>query len=631
MEIKNLPFRTILDRKDDFYCKKTVIWNPLHEFRKTPIQNNESYQEQKCAISRIVKAIDRYYDISTSQTYVKCQIICGFPGSGKTFVELYTALYAISKGLKICTTSVMCKRSVALGGIHIHVLFGLPYGNNIPTNRIVELSLIELLYNNDKLLFLKSINVIFLDEIGQVSAETLCVLDIVLRRIKDSNIYLGGVLLIGTLDHKQLPPVTGHPFLISPHVFSSFEFSILKNSVRASGDSNHQRVQEIVRQHRSLHTRETMLEIKTLLSNNYTFCEDWNDPVITPDVFRTYGKKSPANEACALYIQQVKNQLSENDYLQIQAEDFEKCFHTLEDWRPATYYTTEKLNKLAKEPKNLLFFVGGVYECTYNKKGVFAHTQLAILLDLPDIDDVKSFRDINFYIAPNGLKDFKYNKFKRKETYIEEGWKKIKIGVPTLKTHRTTVNIKAQRKQYGVKHFVTSTLHVLQGLTIDKIATEINMYDSDYNLWDVAQLLVLLSRTRRAKNIIFVGNKETTIKSILSLLTVSTQWTDYMENVICLVTINSNSNTGTETSRIPFFNYESFPLEYNCIPIPRCNTGYVYFIVSTKDTSKSYIGQTMDLQKRLNQHNSGFGTDFTNNINLRPWILYAFIVGFEKN
>ena len=48
--------------------------------------------------------------------------------------------------------------------------------------------------------------------------------------------------------------------------------------------------------------------------------------------------------------------------------------------------------------------------------------------------------------------------------------------------------------------------------------------------------------------------------------------------------------------------------------------------------TKTYIGQTMDLSKRLSQHNSGFGTDFTRQISLRPsWIVYAFVTGFEKN
>ena len=160
------------------------------------------------------------------------------------------------------------------------------------------------------------------------------------------------------------------------------------------------------------------------------------------------------------------------------------------------------------------------------------------------------------------------------------------------------------------------------------------MFSSDYNLWDVAQLLVLLSRTRKAENIIFVGNKQTTIKSIISLLQTSSQWTDYMEHVIQLLGSTSENDmvsTNVNERNIPVFEYYMFPLGYKCIPIPRCNTGFVYFLVSSKDSTKTYIGQTMDLTKRLSQHNSGFGTDFTQQIVLRPWIIYAFITGFEKN
>jgi len=327
----------------------------------------------------------------------------------------------------------------------------------------------------------------------------------------------------------------------------------------------------------------------------------------------------------------VKTQLSENDYYESKAEDYEKSQHSLEDWRIASTFTTEKLNKLCKEPKKLLFFVGAVYEChTTRKKKFRTHTQLEILLDIPVIEDLKSFRDIYVYVAPRCLKDFKYNPLKSKETYVNEGWQKRKIGT-NQNTHALNHTKKGERKQYGLKHFVTSTLHVLQGLTIEGIATEINMFSNEYNLWDVAQLLVLLSRTRRAKDIIFVGDHDTTIQSILKLMTMTSQWTDYIENVIRLVgNAGIENENNVETNRIRIFNFESYPLEYRSIPIPRCNTGYVYFLVSVKDTSKTYIGQTMDLTKRINQHNSGYGTDFTNQIDLRPWVIYAFISGFER-
>ena len=65
-----------------------------------------------------------------------------------------------------------------------------------------------------------------------------------------------------------------------------------------------------------------------------------------------------------------------------------------------------------KEPRKLLFFKGVVYECTYNKKGHFLLTQLAILLDLPTYEEIQSFRYIYLFIAPRTLKVFTYDPLK---------------------------------------------------------------------------------------------------------------------------------------------------------------------------------------------------------------------------
>ena len=107
-------------------------------------------------------------------------------------------------------------------------------------------------------------------------------------------------------------------------------------------------------------------ELITLLSENYNFVQSWKDPSIIPDVFRAYGKKQPANEASLQYINQTKSQLQDNQYYISVAEDFEKSQHSLEDWKKASKFTTERLNNLVKEPEYLLLFKGGVYECTYN-------------------------------------------------------------------------------------------------------------------------------------------------------------------------------------------------------------------------------------------------------------------------
>ena len=79
----------------------------------------------------------------------------------------------------------------------------------------------------------------------------------------------------------------------------------------------------------------------------------------------------------------------------------------------------------------------------------------------------------------------------------------------------------------------------------------------------------------------------------------------------------------------PVFLYEDFPYDFSYIKLPQCHTGYVYFFVSLTNSRKIYIGETFDIITRLKQHNSDNGTTFTNEN--RPWALYSYIIGFNRN
>ena len=77
---------------------------------------------------------------------------------------------------------------------------------------------------------------LFIDNLGQVFIEMLAVLDVILHKVRNSNICLGGLLIIGNLDHRHPPPVNGRLLMASPHILTSFESIILKHSVRTCGD-----------------------------------------------------------------------------------------------------------------------------------------------------------------------------------------------------------------------------------------------------------------------------------------------------------------------------------------------------------------------------------------------------------
>ena len=74
----------------------------------------------------------------------------------------------------------------------------------------------------------------------------------------------------------------------------------------------------------------------------------------------------------------MKNQLKEDQYIIQDSQDYENPQHSLEDWKIVSLYTREKLDRMCKEPRKLLFFKDAVYEYMYNKKGHLSHTQLPL-------------------------------------------------------------------------------------------------------------------------------------------------------------------------------------------------------------------------------------------------------------
>ena len=83
---------------------------------------------------------------------------------------------------------------------------------------------------------LLTMNVLLLDECGQLSAQQFALIDIILRHARDSSLPFGGVLIIGTFDHYQLGAIQGLPFLLSSHILTDFTLVKLEYSVRACKD-----------------------------------------------------------------------------------------------------------------------------------------------------------------------------------------------------------------------------------------------------------------------------------------------------------------------------------------------------------------------------------------------------------
>ena len=276
-----------------------------------------------------------------------------------------------------------------------------------------------------------------------------------------------------------------------------------------------------------------------------------------------------------------------------------------------------------KEPSTLLFFKGAIYEFTHNKDGVYSQGQMALLFDLPDEETIQRNGKVKVLAAPTGLHDIEYNENKRKEEYFASGFSEVEIGLAPNRTQSVNRYKQAQRTQYGLRHRVTSTIHAAMGDTLSKVAIQIT--DSMFELWDKAQVIVFLTRTKVGKNVILVRNKEETIEAIVRLVQSRSQWTDYMENILKLITINDNPGNAS----IPTLTQNNFPYRICDVSLPQCKTGFVYFLISVRTRDYTYIGECNCIISRLYQHNSGYGSTSTTPINRRPFAIIGYICGFN--
>ena len=122
-----------------------------------------------------------------------------------------------------------------------------------------------------------------------------------------------------------------------------------------------------------------------------------------------------------------------------------------------------------------------------------------------------------------------------------------------------------------------------------------------------------------------IGNKQDTLDALKSMLLSRTQWTDYINHVLGIVTINDNTYDAQRNVRT--MNQNSYPFHICDISLPSSRTGFVYFLISVKDKSFTYIGSTICIVERLPQHNSGYGSFETCPNNLRPYGVMAYICG----
>ena len=175
-------------------------WDTLKHFAMSCNQSEESYYEQKFAVSNFlcwIKSYAQQFGPGT-EVHIKNIIVHGCPGSGKSYVGGYMYLAVISLGLRLMTTALMDTKANMLGGICFQCLFCLSHQRNKNAYCVAEIAWVKLhrLSNIKYLYFMLKIDVLIIDEIGQLSVQEIDTMDIILRNIFEMNIPFGGSICL---------------------------------------------------------------------------------------------------------------------------------------------------------------------------------------------------------------------------------------------------------------------------------------------------------------------------------------------------------------------------------------------------------------------------------------------------
>ena len=594
---------------------KPLTWIP--QLTRLVGQSEESYKE--CLyISEVTRNVIDCYTNASLET-IKSLIICGGPGMGKTFQLSLACTYGMSKGLNVTTTAIMAERANALGGRHIHFLFALPGESTRNIHKVIDKAIRMLNRNPEKLQFIRTLDVLLIDEMGYMSAELLNILDTIFRCIRGKSAFMGGVLVLGTMDPQQLQPIKAKPLLLSSLVPTCFKMVEMKHSIRAKDDCLLQQLIEISR--KVSPTQEEVDYFKRIIIEGCKHVTSWDDPSITLDMVRIVSTREAMSKAEEEYFLNLQQQGI--GVVSRVAETVQTVVSSHGNWKKAEPTTSYLLDKLVNEVEELKLHKNMVVEMTYNKQNVWCHSQMAIIVDLPTQSDLDSWSPFVVYLAPVGTKKLPEGDI-TKTLLQQHGWKAVKVGTAPEIEHRLKRGISAKRKQYGIRPRIAITIHRAMGGDFGSVVSCVGDGNDKYRLWEKEQVEVLISRTHRLSDLTFVGaSPEVTANHLLQLLFKQSPYALYMRHVVNFMTKQDS------TEVLHPLRYLPYNLRNTVIPMQPL--GFVYLLMSLQDHNTTYIGETKNLAKRLTQHNKGYGAIVTEKEKLRPWCIIAFVTGFPNS
>ena len=587
---------------------------------EAPNQSAESLTEQRRALELCVNSIDSVFDPMTS--IVRSPWLIGPPGSGKTYLMMLTAMYAVCRGLRCCLLALTAQRARALGGEHMHVLFGLPViDRHVDSpSEIVNIALKTLHDTPQKFAYLKRVQVFFFEEIGLLSAEQLSIVDKILRFVKDNEKPFGGAVIVATGDYRQLTPISGGFVWLSSYLITAVNPLCLKRLVRSGGDQDLQELIETIRLP-NLNSQQVARVVAILKRRcEPHFAASFDD--VPEHILRVFGKNKAVEDEEKKFLAAKKNDPTAV-WMEVAAVDKSRL-PTEQEWAPASEHTVSQLDRKCAESKSLVIVQNSVMALTYNNnrrapnRPIFSQGQLVVVTGWENADAPESLVVVGRLVPPGVV---------HRAGVIPDNWQHIRVtrrNTPsiTLGTRYTSL---AMRNQIPLRQHICMTLHRTLGETCEAIATEIGEKSSKFGLWEREQLLVLVSRVRSLDNLTFVGDRQRTWQAIAVLLR---QWSLASEHIDARIKAMDRMNAGNDAlPRIVAPLPHSLRGLNSEVPYQAC--GFVYLVVSAADPKQTILNHGACLRADMNHFNGSNGSPRV--ISFRPWLVCFFICGFSND
>lgn len=150
--------------------------------------------------------------------------LTGKAGTGKTTFLKYLKQNCAKNIIVAAPTGVA---AINAGGVTLHSLFQLPFHPFLPTRASKDELLARLRFNKQRLQLLRKMEILIIDEISMVRADTMDAIDTILRAVRRNyETPFGGAQLLCIGDLFQLPPVAKNEewALLSEYYSSPFFF-----------------------------------------------------------------------------------------------------------------------------------------------------------------------------------------------------------------------------------------------------------------------------------------------------------------------------------------------------------------------------------------------------------------------